>query len=113
MSLAMYLVDGHRGRQGAHARYQRAGHYTHREAQMIMYNTQSREPLGDAWQRAYDEITAKFPAILRKFFLERYQSAAHWCASALGTVGAHIIVAAGRNCWVLEVYLLGIRVLLQ
>ena len=82
MSLAMYLVDGYKGFTGAHLRYKQEDHYTHGEAQMMMYNTQSREPLGEKWQRTYDEITAKFPPILRKFFLERYQSAAHWCVSA-------------------------------
>lgn len=78
MSLSMYLVDGCGGSAGAHLRYRRAGQYTHRDAQMIAYKVQTEQSIGPAWQKAYDDITAKFPPILRKFFLERYQSPAHW-----------------------------------
>lgn len=79
MSLNMYYVDGYRCFAGAHQRYLQPGHCSHREAQMIAYTAQTKEPIGDKRSAAYNEITSKFPTILRKFFLERYQSAAHWC----------------------------------
>jgi phosphatidylinositol kinase/protein kinase (PI-3 family) len=82
MSLNMYLVDGYGGFAGAHQRYQQPGEYTHKECQMIAYKAQTERPIGEAWQAAYDDITSKFPPILRKFFLERYQSASHWCVGS-------------------------------
>lgn len=101
MSLAMYLVDGYKGFMGAHLRYKQEGHYTHEEAQMIMYRTQMKESLGEQWRVAYDEITSKFPPILRKFFLERYQSAAHWYVyTLLGTLKvSYTVICSNRGLW--------------
>jgi hypothetical protein len=98
MSLNMYLVDGCGGVAGAHLRYQQPGHYTHREAQLISYNVQTKEPVGEKWRRAYDDITAKFPPILRKFFLERYQTAAHWYVPSSVSSSAPVAVPVTVFC---------------
>lgn len=76
-SLNSYLA----GSRGAHARYAQMGQLTHEEIQRMVFSTQTESRDRARWVAVYNEACARFPPVLRRFFTERYHSAALWCAN--------------------------------